>query len=568
MTENKKTAPQQVQHRWKTWLHKPGLAIAVLLAAAALMGLALVGRSGVGLDERIELRTLNVNIRAYVELLTGENSPQAQAISEEQISTWHDRDYGQARFYPVWPLMQALKQSGRVQAAGNVFHYYIHLLFLLGLFALYSIVTRLTRSRPAGLLAAGLLLVNPRFYAESFYNSKDLTLLSLCLVVLWLGLRFIQQNDWASCVWFGLAGAVTTNSRIIGLAVFGLCGIVYLVDRIVHRQWSMRCFWRGAAAVATLVVVFFLLTPACWSGFFQYWKELIAGTANFDPNRWNGWVLYRGAVYNPVENPIPWHYIPWMMAITTPLLILALAALWPVLCILRNKADKQKWLSTENLFCLMLGVMFAAPVGYAMLARPNLYNGWRHFYFVYSPVVILAAISVLWLWRSRKKWLRWGLATVLAVHFVYYAGFIAANRPNEFAYFNMLAGPHPEERYDADYWDIGLLTAMDRLHETDPQVRGTARTPYYLSSWHMVRDLLGLEQDGAEYSHWENRWRPRYVLDNVSYTKINDLHPLWDVEDPEVHKWCDQMAQQEPLFEIKSGRTVLWRVYENPQWVG
>ena len=564
---------RQKMGRAAAWLGRPGRAIGLLLLLAALLGLILVDQSSMGVDENIEIYTLDVNIRAYVELFAGPDSPQAQALSEERIQEWHDRDYGQARFYPIWPLMQHFRQAGQARAMLNVLHYYIHLLFLLGVFGLYGIVHRLTRSRGAGLLAAGLLLVNPRFYAESFYNSKDITLLALCLVVLWLGLRFIQQQDWASAVWFGAAAAVTTNGRIIGLAVFGLCGIVYLVDRFVHQSWSARCFWRGFVAVAVLVGVYFLLTPACWQDFFGYWKELIVGTADFDPKRWNGWVLYRDAVYNPTKNPIPWHYIPWFMAITTPLLILALAGLWPVLCILRNRADVQKWLATENLFCLMLGVLFAAPVGYTMLARPNLYNGWRHLYFSYGPVVVLAAVSAYWLWKSRSKWVKRVVTAALAAHFVYFAVFIGVNHPQEYGYFNVLAGPHPEERYDADYWTVGLQEVMLRLHKIDPAFRAAPMSPYCpMWTWDRIVAIRSPQLDEAEYSPFERLWRARYVLDNTSYRRLGQLHANWEILDPTLVEWqaiMDRTVQeQEPLFEVKCGRTVLWRVYENPVWAG
>lgn len=546
-------------------------AAAALFLLAALLGLLLVDRCGIGVDEATERRTLDVNIRAYVELFTGQDSASAQAISEHKISEWRDRDYGQAKFYPVWPVMHALEQQGCIRGMENAYHYYMYLLFLLGLFALYSIVRRLTGSRGAGLLAAGLLYLNPRFFAEAFYNNKDVVLLSLCLVVFWAGLVFIQSRSWLSCVAFGLAGAVAANSRILGLAAFGLCGIVYLVVYIGQKRWTKRCFWRGFAAVASLLVFFILLTPACWSGFFDYWKYLILGTANFDAARWNGWILYRGGVYNPVENPVPWHYIPWLMAITTPLLVLLLAALWPVQLILRCKKSREQWLSTETLFSLGLTVFFAAPLMYAMLARPNLYNSWRHLYFIYAPVVILAAVSAFWLWQSRGRVLRRVLTVVLAAHFVFYAGYIGINFPHEFAYFNVLAGAHPEQRYDADYWNIAQRTVMEKLQTLNPEFRAVpAQADGMLSwNWYQLKDALPTPlSEHCEEVQWDRRARAQYVAQNASYWKIWQLHPGWDLNNPAVQQWVSELENQQPIFTVKCGRTVLWQVYENPEFAG
>ena len=544
------------------------LLAALVFLAAALLGLALVGSSGIGVDEKTERRTLDVNIRAYVELFTGEDSPEAQAISEHHIAEWRDRDYGQAKFYPVWPVMHAMEQDGNYAGMENVYHYYMYLLFVLGSFAVYSIVRRLTKSRGWGLVTAGLLFVNPRFFTEAFYNNKDIVLLSLCLIVFWLGLVFIQEDSWHSAILFGFAGAVAANSRILGLAAFGLCGIAYLVVRIGNKAWNKRAFWRGFAAVAAFVLFFILLTPACWSGFFSFWKYLIVGTANFDAQRWNGWLLYRDAMYNPVENPVPWHYIPWLMVITTPLLILGLAALWPVLLILRCRADAKKWLRTETVFGLALAVFTAAPVVYAMLARPNLYNGWRHFYFVYGPVVILAGLAAAWLWQSRRVWLRRVLGAVLAVHLVFYAGYICMYYPHSYAYFNFLAGPHPELSYDADYWNISQRELMMEMLDRDPEFSVVCRQPSSMLAWnwYMIKDTVPERfTDKNEEVSWERRNRAKYVLENTSALQSSRMHAGDEVNDPAWQEWEAQMAAQEPVMQIRCGRTVLWRVYENPQ---
>ena len=546
------------------------LLVALVFFLAALLGLFLVDDSGIGVDEAIERRTLNVNIRAYVELFTGEGSEAALAISEEDIDTWRDRDYGQAKFYPVWPIMNALEQAGNTHGMENVYHYYMHLLFLLGLFGLYSIVRQLTGSRAFGLVAAGLLYVNPRFFAESFYNNKDVVLVSLCLIVWWMGLRFITKDTWESCIWFGLAGAVAANARILGLAAFGLCGIAYLVVHIANGRWDRRLFLRGFAAVASFLVFFTLLTPACWSDFFGFWKYLIVGTANFDTARWNGWVLYRGALYNAVANPIPWHYIPWLMLITTPLFIVVLAALWGIQLLVRNRLCAQKWLCLESVYCIALAVFFAAPLVYTMVVHPNLYNGWRHMYFIYIPVVVLAGVGAAWLWQHKKKWLRIALCASLAANFLYYAGFIIANHPYEFAYFNFLAGEHPEERYEADYWYIGQSELMKQLQEMDADFSAVPlnKSIRLEGTWYRVKGTMsGLTERNEEVT-WDRRGRARYVLENTCYAAIDDLSPNWDLSDPAVQLWKSLMNAEEPILEIKCGRTVLWRVYKNPQYNG
>ena len=556
----------------KTLARNARLGTALLFLLAAVLGLFLVGPRGIGVDEATERRILDVNIKAYIQQLGGEDSELYRSLGEiPDIDTFLERDHGQAQSYPVWPLMHWMQSRGDLRGMEWVYHYGLYALFLLAAFGLYSILYRLTGSRGAGLVTAGLLFVNPRFFAESFYNNKDMALFSLCVIVLWLGLRFVQERSWSSCIWFGVAGAFAANTRVIGLAAFGLMGLVYLAWLTLNRQWSARAFGRGVLAVGTWLAVFYLITPACWHDFFGFWGYYLGASSNFSAARWNGWFLYRGAVYNPVENPIPWHYIPWLMAITTPLLVLALAALWPVLRVRRCGRSRQAWQTPECLFELGLCVFFAAPLLYAMLARPNLYNGWRHFYFIYGPVVILAGQSAFWLWQNRRVWLRRALAGVLAAHFVFFAGYIAANFPNEHVYFNGLAGPHPEQNYDADYWNIGQRTVMERLQELDPEFRVAPRQQSALLAWnwYRLRDAMDPPPDpSCEEVSWERRARAPYVAENTSAWRTDQLHPAWDEADPEVQAWQQAMQGREPIFQVKCGRTVLWNVYENPEYAG
>ena len=552
----------QAMDRYRRWI------VAAIFLALLLTGLWMLPSRTQGGDESIENYTLSVNMKEYVGLFMGEDSPLYQSLAQfEPIEEWRDRDYGQARSYWIWPLMQMTDQ---MQAKHWLYHGHIYVTFLLGLYALYRIVWRLTGSWGWGLAGMGLLALNPRLFAESFYNNKDSMLLSLCLVVLWLGLAFAEKRSWLSCVWFGAAGAFAANARVIGLGAFGLMGLVYLAQLSLHRLWDRRAFLRGALAVAVFLLVFFLITPASWSDFLGFWGYYLGSSSDFSSERWNQWVLYRGAVYNPTENPVPWHYIPWLITITTPILILALALAWPVLWVLRCKKERAAWCSLESLFCGALCLFAGLPLGYAMVVRPNLYNGWRHFYFVYASIAVLAALSGFLLWRSRRRWLRRAVAVVLGAHFLYYAGFIAVSFPHDYAYFNLLAGPHPEQRYDADYWWISLPRVLEDILEMDPDARvcDVGKRPNLRQRWYALKgEQPQLYGPKAEEVTWERRWRARYVLENTSYWAIERLHNDWTPEEiPKMDHWMAALETAPVLREWKCGGTVVWRLYENPEY--
>ncbi len=570
-------APRALARAGRLVRRRPGAAVALLFVLLALAGLLAVRHTGPGLDDHIERTTLGINIRAYAGALGLADKPFFADLPQDDLRTWRDRDYGQARFYPIWPVMNALERAGRPGAASLAYYYYNFLVFLLGLFALYALLLRLTGSRAAGVLGVLLLFLNPRFFAASFYNTKDMPFMALCLVVFWLGLRFAGGQGFGSAVWFGLAGALAANGRVLGAGAFGLAGIFYIARLTLQKRWGARAFWRGAVAVGAFAGFWFLLTPAAWQDPLGLLALQLGQAANFDPARYGFVVLYRGALYDPAANPIPWHYIPWLMLITTPVLILLLAVAWPVLLAAKNGRRAAGWKSDEALFTLAAGLFSAAPVAYAMLRRPNLYTGWRQLYFVYGPLVLFAALSAHRLWQlakgaapGRRRMLCGLLAAALALHLGYYGGFVARYGPLGGSYFNLLAGAHPEQRYDTDYWNTGLHRLMEEMQKRDPAFSVVPLNPasHVSANWYVIAEMGPPMAEGCEEVTWDRRGRARYVVENTSYSAIQALHPFWDESDPAVAEWERRMAGQPPVYELRCGRTVVWRVYQNPQYNG
>ena len=81
--------------------------VAILFVILAVTGLLMLPKRAAGGDESIETHTLSLNMKAYVDLLLPEDSALRQSMKDEiSIDEWRDREYGQARSYAVWPLME------------------------------------------------------------------------------------------------------------------------------------------------------------------------------------------------------------------------------------------------------------------------------------------------------------------------------------------------------------------------------------------------------------------------------------------------------------------------------
>ena len=80
----------------------------------------------------------------------------------------------------------------------------VWLWFMAGLWSLYAISRHLGLSRTLACAATLLLYLSPRFFAHAHYNDKDLVMLCLMLICLWLGLRFLQKMTVPRAVLFFL----------------------------------------------------------------------------------------------------------------------------------------------------------------------------------------------------------------------------------------------------------------------------------------------------------------------------------------------------------------------------
>ena len=113
--------------------------------------------------------------------------------------------------------------------------------------------------------------------------------------------------------------------------------------------------------------------------------------------------------------------------------------------------------------CLIYVVVF---LGFAMIRQPILYDGWRHFYFLYGPLLLLAVFGLqrlIALLRGKWKYLAVGAvsAQLLAMLLI-----VCMSHPFQFVYFNKLAGSDPASRYDMDYWNVSQAQALMRLIDT------------------------------------------------------------------------------------------------------
>ncbi len=451
--------------------------VALFFIALTALGLFTSADYGQPWDEPWEQDILRLNGNQYAQqlglagrfTLTSSMPAPASRMIEDSV----ERDHGESAYYPMLWLMadSTLTPMQRM----TVWHGYTWLLFMAGAVALWCIARRLGLSRLLSGAAVLCLMLTPRMFAEGHYNNKDVVLMVLTLLTLWLSLRLSEKPGPWRALLFSLAGAAAANTKIMGLLVWGLCAVFVLLRQCAGRRMNGRAWLSAAVAMVSFAGFYFLLTPAMWNDPLGYLRYVVESAMDF--TRWQNYVLFRGTVFHLKVRPLPRSYLPYMILTTTPLWVLLLLVAGQVLAIVRwvRRGGKpaQDDVSMALLLCSLLWLM---PLLYAVVGQPTMYNGWRHFYFLYGPMLALAAYGLgklaTWLRaRQGKALLRVG-AALLALCMGMTGAQMAVSHARQYTYYNELVQSETLPDYlELDYWNVSTLETLRTLLTRLPAVQ-------------------------------------------------------------------------------------------------
>jgi Dolichyl-phosphate-mannose-protein mannosyltransferase len=337
----------------------------------------------------------------------------------------------------------------------------------------------------AGVAALLLLALCPTFYGHMFMNPKDAPF-AVAMVILMLGLvRLAEEYPHASprtILIVGLGAGLSIGSRILG----GLAVLYALVGFVPMLIEEVRSFGAGEAARRFAHMSYALLPSLIFGylvmGLIWPWSIIEPGHpfqaatyfSHFFEKPWKE--MFDGAIVSVPD--MPWSYLPTLFALQLPevLLALTIAAIIATILALRRTDMPAR----RKTILLMLTLAAILPIAIAMVMRPALYNGIRHFIFVIPPMTVLAGLAFArgmdWLKNNRRSWQPAALA-VFTFGLLLPLGEMIRLHPYQYTHFNHIAGTvrGADDRYMLDYWGLafkqasdGLRELLDERHETPP----------------------------------------------------------------------------------------------------
>ena len=428
----------------------------VVLALFALVGVLVVDDYGVAYDESVQ-RALAAVTTAYM------------IGADDALLSHRDRTYGVAFELPLLFIELALGLDD-LRSVHLMRHTLSHFFFLLGGFFCYLLVRRMGGGRLLALFAMLLFLLHPRIWAHSFFNTKDVPFLSMFMITLFLIHRAFRKDDFAAFLSCGVAVGLLTNIRILGVMLFAAVLGMRLLD-LFHaadgRERKHALVTVGLFATASAGVLY-ATWPYLWSDPLGHFAHAFARMADH-PEVIHG--LFQGE--QTVGSDIPPQYVVVWLSITSPGVALLLGGLGLAVTLRRILARPSLAWKRGLRFEFLLTITFLLPLLAVVLLDSNLYNGWRQMYFLYAPIVLLAAIGLRSLVAIQSNaMLRTAACGLAAAGLTATVAAMAFLHPNQPIYFNFLVDRKTPERlsgqFDIDYYETTFRQGLEWLLKRDP----------------------------------------------------------------------------------------------------
>lgn len=349
-------------------------------------------------------------------------------------------------------------------------------------------LARLLGGPLAGLLALLLLATCPLFDGHMYINAKDAPFATAMIVLLFGIVRTIDEYPRPSrrtVVLLGVGLGVAFGSRVLA-AVFAPCALVAvgmigyeeMRDRGARRAFShaAQFVWLVLPALAIGYLLMGLLWP--WS-ILEPLNPVLASEyfSHFFEKPWRE--LFQGRLISVPD--MPPSYLPQLFVIKLPEIFLALGLAGAAGALVAF----HRGVTSLNRGAALIAVVVAAflPIAVAIVARPALYNGLRHFIFVVPPFAVLGGLAGAALIAAARPRGRAAIGALVAVFLAAIAlpvSDIVRLHPFQYTAFNWMSGGvrMAHHNYMLDYWGLAfkqtgeaLRAAIEAKHLQPPRGR-------------------------------------------------------------------------------------------------
>lgn len=329
------------------------------------------------------------------------------------------------------------------------------------------------RFRRLALSYLGVLFIvlSPRIFADMFYNNKDAVFMTTYLVAGVVSIMYIVKRTNGLFLLSAAAIGLSTTTRVIGIVPSLLVCISILLFFSDNSVFSrVKKLFLHTFLTFTFTILFH---PYYWDDPIRKLVEAFVTTALYP---YRSCSLTLGSCLETTS--LPWFYIPLWVSVTTPILFLVIFifGIYRVQFDLFSKIRSASIRDASTIIDSLVLSLVVIPILIAVLSNTTLYNGWRHFYFIYPFLAYFGVRFFSSSPRSSIKKSQFVLSILLVFTFSSTALWMYTNRPLQYLYFNQLAGDEIATNWDLDYFSLSNRQALEWIVSRDSREKISIQT--------------------------------------------------------------------------------------------
>lgn len=323
----------------------------------------------------------------------------------------------------------------------------------------------------AALMALLFMFMNPGWMGHSMNNPTDIpfaTGFAFAGYYMVRVMRSLPKPTYRDLFWLAVGLGIGLASRVGAFLIVAYLGLflgVNWLDKVRRKEPNTgKLIMPYAKILLVVVVIGYLLGIAIWP--YALDNPLVHPYKAFKMASENAFYTNNVELFEGKRmymlTAAPWYYVFKFLGMGNPLYLLAGVALGILLV---RPLSKMMGLGSWA----MLVFMLFFPIVYAEISNLNYYNGWRHYLFVLPFAVALAAAGWEFLLRQVRP-IAIGAAVVLIVLFLNTGAWVVKNHPNQYVYFNELAGGTKGAygHYETDYYSNSCRAAAEWIAQQHP----------------------------------------------------------------------------------------------------
>jgi tetratricopeptide (TPR) repeat protein len=377
-----------------------------------------------------------------------------------------------------------------------------------------------------GIIVILLFALSPTFLGHSQNNLKDIPFALSYISAIFFTQRFLLSENkkkitdlllLIASIAFSIS--IRPGGLLLICYLFFLLLLYYFYNYLQYNQFESHLFRRTLMQAFLVSIVAWFMGVLLWpyaqlNPILNVWKSYLVMT-QFPTTLTQ---LFEGKI--EWSDFMPWYYLPKYMAITIPVIIFAGVGAFIAL--------SRKIINETNLLkygFIIFSILF--PVVFVIYEKSNLYGSWRHFLFIYPPIILLAAVGFSGLIKYLKnKYLIISSLLLMLILSIHPVKFMIRNHPYYYLYYNQLVGGlnGAYGNYETDYYYHTIRGGSEWLSNylaNNKQDKPVKIATNFSVNWYF-RDRPGIQTFYCQYDERSQAdWD--YMIVANSYIPVNQL---------------------------------------------